>query len=209
MPSSLTKALTHMSTQATTYRSAHEKIWFGEEYNIAQVVPDLPSSLLSEGLRKQLADALEGCESLATVAEEEANELREVLALVDKRMAAQAESDRKAAEELRPWTRKTARSPLGAIPAGLVPRTGQRPLGVKSPNARKISWKLLPDRRLYAATMIFNSKAIARKQPPNDDECHFPRPWPPTVGGRTHQFSTRTARPRLRAAAIPTRAYPE
>ena len=99
VPSSLTKALTHLSTQAEVYRKAHEKIWFGEEYNISQVVPDLPSSLLSDGLRKQLADALEGCESLATVAEEEANQLREALALVDKRMAAQAEANRKAAEE--------------------------------------------------------------------------------------------------------------
>ncbi len=98
VPSSLTKALTHMSTQATTYRSAHEKIWFGKEYNISKAVPDLPSSLLSKELRKQLADALEGCESLATVAEEEANQLRESLALVDKRMAAQAEADRQATE---------------------------------------------------------------------------------------------------------------
>jgi len=99
VPSSLTKALTHLSTQATVYRNAHEKIWFGEEYNISQVVPELASSQLSKELRKQLADALEGCESLVSVAEKEANELREALALVDKRMAAQAECDRKAAEE--------------------------------------------------------------------------------------------------------------
>ena len=98
VPSSLTKALTHLSTQAEVYRKAHEKIWFGEEYNISQVVPDLASSQLSKELRKQLVEALEGCESLATVAEEEANQLRETLALVDKRMAAQAEADRKAAE---------------------------------------------------------------------------------------------------------------
>ena len=59
---------------------------------------DLSPGLFSDGLRKQLADALEGCESLATVAEEEANQLRETLALVDRRMAAQEEADRKAAE---------------------------------------------------------------------------------------------------------------
>ena len=99
VPSSLAKALTHLSTQAEVYRKAHEKIWFGDQYNIGDVVADLSPGLFSDGLRKQLADALEGCESLATVAEAEANQLRETLALVDRRMAAQAESDHKAAEE--------------------------------------------------------------------------------------------------------------
>lgn len=98
VPSSLTKALTHLSTQAEVYRKAHEKIWFGDQYNIGDVVADLSPGLFSDGLRKQLVDALDGCESLATVAEEEANQLRETLALVDKRMAAQAEADRKATE---------------------------------------------------------------------------------------------------------------
>ena len=99
VPSSLTKALTHLSTRAIDYRNAHEKIWFGEQYNIAEAVPDLPPGLLSEGLREQLADALAGCEELATVAGDQAAELCTALALVDKRMAAQAEWDRKAAEE--------------------------------------------------------------------------------------------------------------
>jgi hypothetical protein len=98
VPSSLTKALMHLSAQATTYRSAHEKIWFGEQYNITDALTDLPSSLLSDGLREQLAEALEGCESLASVAEQEVDELREVLALVDCRIASQAECDCKAAE---------------------------------------------------------------------------------------------------------------
>jgi hypothetical protein len=98
VPSSLTKALAHLSTQATTYRNAHEKIWFGEQYNITDELADLPSSLLSDGLREQLAEALEGCESLVSVAEAEAEELRKALARVDRCRAAQAEYDRKAAE---------------------------------------------------------------------------------------------------------------
>jgi len=96
VPSSLTKALSHLSEQSTAYRRAHEKIWFGEQFNIAEKVPDLPSSVLSATLRGQLEEALEGCESLASVAEAEAEELRNVIALVDKRLAAQAEYDRKA-----------------------------------------------------------------------------------------------------------------
>jgi hypothetical protein len=99
VPSSLTKALTHLSTQASAYRHAHDKIWFGEQYNIAEVVSEMPPGLPSEGLREQLAEALEGCESLAGVAEAEAQELRSAIELVDKRMTAQAEYDRKAAEE--------------------------------------------------------------------------------------------------------------
>ena len=99
VPSSLTKALTHLSAQASAYRHAHDKIWFGEQYNIADVVQDMPPGLPSEGLRKQLTEALEGCESLADVAQAEAQELRSAIELVDRRMAAQAEHDRKAAEE--------------------------------------------------------------------------------------------------------------
>ena len=99
VPSSLKKALTHLNEQSTLYRHAHEKIWFGEQFNIAEKVPDLPSSVLSEDLRGQLEEALEGCESLASVAAVEAEELRKVIALVDKRMAVQAECNRKAAEE--------------------------------------------------------------------------------------------------------------
>ncbi len=99
VPSSLKKALTHLNEQSTLYRHAHEKIWFGEQFNIAEKVPDLPSSVLSEDLREQLEEALEGCESLAGVAEAEAKELRKVIALVDKRMAVQAECNRRAAEE--------------------------------------------------------------------------------------------------------------
>jgi len=100
VPSSLTKALTHLNAQSNAYLHAHEKIWFGENFNIAEVVPDLPASSLSENLREQLGDALKGCESLASVAEAEAQELRSAIALVDKRMAAQAECDRKAQEEM-------------------------------------------------------------------------------------------------------------
>lgn len=99
VPRNVTKALIHLSEQSTAYRHLHEKIWFGEKFNIAEKVPDLPSSLLSDELREQLGDALNACESLASVAEAEAKELRGVIALVDKRMAAQAECDRKAAEE--------------------------------------------------------------------------------------------------------------
>jgi hypothetical protein len=100
VPSSLTKALTHLSTQATAYRHAHGKIWFGEQYNIAAVVQDMPPGLPSEGLRKQLAEALEGCESLASVAEAEAQELRSAIELVDRRMAAQARCEQQAREEM-------------------------------------------------------------------------------------------------------------
>jgi hypothetical protein len=101
VPSSLTKALTHLNAQSSAYLHAHEKIWFGENFNIAEVVPDLPASSLSENLREQLGEALKGCESLASVAEAEAQaeELRSAIELVDKRMAAQAKCDRKAAQE--------------------------------------------------------------------------------------------------------------
>jgi len=99
VPSSLTKALTHLAAQSDAYVRAHKQIWFGEEFNIAEKVPDLPSSLLSDKLREQLEEALKGCESLASVAEAETNELRGAIALVDNRMAAQAECDRKALEE--------------------------------------------------------------------------------------------------------------
>lgn len=99
VPSSLTKALTHLSAQSDAYVRAHKQIWFGEEFNIADQVPDLASSQLSDKLREQLDDALKACESLANIAEAEAEELRSVIELVDKRMAAQAECDRKAAEE--------------------------------------------------------------------------------------------------------------
>jgi len=99
VPSSLTKALTHLSTQAAVYQNAHEKIWFGEQYNITDALTELPPGLFSKGLREQLAEALEGCESLASVAEAEAEELRQAIAHVDKCMAAQAECDRKAAKE--------------------------------------------------------------------------------------------------------------
>jgi hypothetical protein len=100
VPSSLTKALIHITAQSDTYRRAHEDIWFGEKFNIAAAVPDIPSNLLSDSLREQLEAALKGCESLARVAEAEVKELRSVLAQVDKRRAAQAEYDRKAREEM-------------------------------------------------------------------------------------------------------------
>jgi hypothetical protein len=100
VPSSLTKALTHLNAQSDAYVRAHKQIWFGEEFNIADQVPELPSSLLSDKLRDQLGDALKACESLVSVAEAEAQELRGVIDLVDKRRAAQAECDRKAEEEL-------------------------------------------------------------------------------------------------------------
>ncbi|MGO9108070.1 MAG: hypothetical protein ACLP9L_02445 [Thermoguttaceae bacterium] len=99
MPSSLSKALAHLNAQSNAYLHAHEKIWFGENFNIAEVVPDLPESSLSDDLREQLGEALKGCESLASVAEAEAQELRSAIALVDRRMAAQAECNRKAIEE--------------------------------------------------------------------------------------------------------------
>jgi hypothetical protein len=98
VPSSLTRALTHLSTQASTYKHAHENIWFGDEYNIAEVVQDMSPGLPSEGLRQQLAEALEGCESLVSVAQAEAEQLRSAIELVDRRMAAQAEYDSKATE---------------------------------------------------------------------------------------------------------------
>ena len=122
MPSSLTKALTHLSAQASAYRHAHDKIWFGEQYNIADVVQDMPPGLPSEGLRKQLAEALEGCESLAAVAQAEAQELlASAIELVDRRVAAQAEYDRKAAEE---DDRVGPNGPLGAYPSGPIPQVG-------------------------------------------------------------------------------------
>jgi hypothetical protein len=99
VPSSLSKALAHLNAQSSAYLHAHEKIWFGESFNIAEVVPDLPASSLSENLREQLGEALKGCESLASVAEAEAQELRSAIELVDNRMAAQAECNRKAIEE--------------------------------------------------------------------------------------------------------------
>jgi hypothetical protein len=98
VPANLTRALTHMSAQSNNYQRAHWEVWFGEKYNIADVVPDLPASLLTDDLRKQLEEALEGCESLISIAEAEAEQLREALQTVERRMAAQAECDRKAAE---------------------------------------------------------------------------------------------------------------
>ncbi len=103
VPSSLTKALIHLSTQGDAYVRAHGQIWFGEDFNIAEQVPDLPPSLLSDKLREQLGDALKACEKLSSVAEAEASELRTVIELVDKRMAAQAEFDRKAAAAEAEW----------------------------------------------------------------------------------------------------------
>jgi hypothetical protein len=100
VPSSLTKALTHLNAQSDAYVRAHKQIWFGEEFNIANQVPELPPSLLSDKLRDQLGDALKACESLSSVVEAEAQELRGVIELVDKRRAAQAECDREAQEEL-------------------------------------------------------------------------------------------------------------
>jgi hypothetical protein len=100
VPSSLTKALIHITAQSDTYRRAHEDIWFGEKFNIAVAVPDIPADRLSDSLRQQLEETLKGCESLARVAEAEVKELRSVLAQVDERRAAQAECDRKASEEM-------------------------------------------------------------------------------------------------------------
>jgi hypothetical protein len=99
VPANLTRALAHMSAQSNNYQRAHEEVWFGDKYNIADVVPDLPASILTDDLRNQLEEALQGCESLISVAEAEAEQLREVLEVVDRRMAAQAECDRIAAEK--------------------------------------------------------------------------------------------------------------
>jgi hypothetical protein len=96
VPSSVNKALIHLRTQADNFIHCNEQVWFGEQFDIVESVSDLPTTLFSDQFKEQLSETAETCERLAQLAEADAKKLREAISEVERRMAIQAECDRKA-----------------------------------------------------------------------------------------------------------------
>jgi hypothetical protein len=99
VPSSLTKALAHLNTQADNFVRCNDRIWFGDQFDIIESLADLPVASLSDQFKEQLAEAAETCEKLAAQAEADAQKLREAISEVERRMAVQAEYEQRAREE--------------------------------------------------------------------------------------------------------------
>jgi hypothetical protein len=99
LPKDPKAGLVHFNAQADKFAELNSSAWFGDRYDIINVIKDLPATLLTDDLRGQLADAAGKSEILASTAANDAKRLRAALAEVDCRREAQARVNEKVQEE--------------------------------------------------------------------------------------------------------------
>ena len=90
VPKKIEGALTHFETQIEQFVKLSDQVWFGDQYNIISEIKELPATELTEELRTRLDEDAKKADNLAVKAAGDAKALREALADVDRRIAAQA-----------------------------------------------------------------------------------------------------------------------
>ena len=99
IPKNVKAGITHLAAQADKYIRLDHDCWFGNRFDLAHEIKYVPADKLTDELKDQLSGALEKCERLAETANQEVAVLREILAEVEQRRAAQAELETCQAEE--------------------------------------------------------------------------------------------------------------